>query len=110
MRCPMRNDCREMSDPSEQLHWLQEWVRREFGEGPVPTANGWVQIETLEPGWSATISLTATAMQNVHFNEVEIDRTERDWIHCWIDGGVESRDLEWQGRGGSSNLAEILVL
>lgn len=92
----------------DHLEWLESWVSREFGEGPVPTANAWVQIETLDPGWSATISLTDTSMQEIAFEEVEVERSESDWLHCWIDGGVESSDLEWQGRGGSSNLVEII--
>jgi len=95
-------------DSNDQLQWLQEWVSREFGEGPVTTANPWVQIETLDPGWSATISLTDTAMQEIDFEDVEIDRSETDWLHCWVDGDAESRCLEWQGRGGSANLNEIL--
>jgi hypothetical protein len=106
----IRDDCRGVAHATDHLQWLQEWVRREFGEGPVPTANPWVQIQTLDPGWSATISLTDTAMQDVHFEDIEIGRTESDWVHCWIDGGIESRYLEWQGRGGSSNLEEILAL
>jgi hypothetical protein len=93
---------------SDHLQWLQEWVIREFGEGPLPTANPWVQIESLDPGWSATISLTDTSMQDVGFAEIEVDRSDIDWLHCWIDGGVESRYLEWQGRGGSANLVDIV--
>jgi hypothetical protein len=83
-------------------------VRREFGEGLVQTANPWVKIETLDPGWAATISLTDTSMQDVDFEDIEIERTEEDWIECWIDGSVEDRYLEWQGRGGSGNFVEML--
>jgi hypothetical protein len=97
-----------MADSHDNVSWLQAWVRREFGEGLVETANPWVQIETLDPGWLATISLTDTAMQDVDFEEIEINRTESDWIHCWIDGGAGSHDLEWQGRGGGNNLVEII--
>jgi len=99
-----------MADAHDNVSWLQEWVLREFGEGPVKTANPWVQIETLDPGWSATISLTDTVMQDADFEEIEINRTESDWIHCWIDGGAGSHDFEWQGRGGSTNLGEIVRL
>lgn len=85
-------------------------MRREFGDGPVTTANPWVQIETNDPGWTITISLTDTAMQDIDFEEVEIDRSDTNWIHCWIDGGAEIRYLEWQGRGGSENLYELLTV
>jgi Immunity protein 53 len=99
-----------MTTPDDHLRWLQDWVRREFGDGPSRTANPWVQIETLHPGWAAIISLTDTAMKLIEFEEVEIARSEHDWVHCWVDGGTEGRDLEWQGRGGSANLREILGL
>jgi hypothetical protein len=97
-----------MHHETDLMRWLQDWTRREFGEVPVPTANPWVQIETLDPGWAATISLTDTAMQEVEFAEFETERSETDWIHCWVDGRAEDRYLEWQGRGGSENLVEIL--
>ena len=72
------------------------------------TANPWVSIETLDPGWRVTISLTGTALENVAFDEVEVDRDETDWIHCWVDGGPAGHDLEWQGRGGAKNLPELV--
>lgn len=99
-----------MRTTGDELTWLQEWVCREFGDGPVPTANPWLSIETLDPGWAVTISLTGTAMQGVEFADVEFERAEEDWLHCWVDGGVETRDLEWQGRGGTANLREMLGL
>jgi hypothetical protein len=66
----------------DQLQWLQEWVLRESGEGPSPSANPWVQIETLDPGWAVIISLTDTAMALVEFADIEILRSDDDWIHC----------------------------
>ena len=45
-----------MADSHDNVSWLQEWVRREFGEGPIKTANPWVQIETLDPGCLPTQS------------------------------------------------------
>ena len=94
----------------DHLEWLQAWARREFGDQDVTTANPWVHIETNDPGWAATISLTGTAMADIDFEEVEVNRSEADWIHCWIDGDVGSRSLEWQGRCGDSNLTEMIGL
>jgi Immunity protein 53 len=99
-----------VSAPVDHLHWLQEWVGRAFGDGPVTTANPWVQIETNDPGWTVTISLTDTAMQTIDFDEIEVRRSEIDWIRSWIDGGTATHDLEWQGRGGSENLYELLTV
>jgi hypothetical protein len=92
----------------DDLAWFQTWVSRAFGDADVTTANPWVQIETNDPGWAATISLTGTAMENVDFRDVEVIRSEADWVRCWIDGGVSSRDLEWQGRCGTTNLVEMV--
>jgi hypothetical protein len=97
-----------MSSSHDNLSWLQTWISREFEDADVTTANPWVQIETNDPGWAATIALTGTTMENVDFREVDVTRSEADWIHCWIDGGVSSRDLEWQGRCGGANLLEVL--
>jgi hypothetical protein len=99
-----------VSSSHDDLSWLQTWVSREFGDADVTTVNPWVQLETNDPGWAATISLTGTAMENVDFREVELIRSEADWFHCWIDGGVSSSDLEWQGRCGGSNLVEMVGL
>ena len=96
------------SDELAHLEWRQAWVRREFGDGPVETANPWVRIETNDPGWAATISLAGTGMQSAEFEEVELIRSENDWLHCWVDGGISTADLEWQGRGGAANLAELI--
>ena len=95
---------------TEPLTWIQAWVQREFARADGRTANPWVQIETLDPGWSVTISLTGTTLVDVEFSEVEIVRSESNWVRCWVDGGVRANDLEWQGRGGAGNLVELLEL
>ena len=46
-------------------------------------------------------------MESAEFDYVDIERSD-DWVNCWIDGGVETRTLEWQGRGGDRNLVEML--
>jgi hypothetical protein len=91
------------------LQWLQDWVVAAFGSGPVTTANPWFSIETNDPGWTITVSLTGTAMEATRFEEFEIERSKADWLHCWVDGGVSTRDVEWQGRGGERNLTELIA-
>src|SRR2546423_29452 len=54
------------------------------------TANPWVSIETLDPGWRVTISLTGTALENVAFDEVEVDRDTAD--RCEVAGDPGGRD------------------
>jgi hypothetical protein len=99
--------------PYAFVAWLQDWAREEFGDSRTggSTANRWVEIQTLEPGWAVTVSLTGTSLQEAGIraseaDDVEIIRGE----HNWVDGGTQGRDLEWQGRGGATNLPEILSL
>src|SRR5690242_11598399 len=94
---------------SDDLRWLQDWVLETFASHPVRTANPWVSTETNDPGWMITVSLTGTPLETRRFEEVEIERSEDDWLHCWVDGGVSTLDLEWQGRGGERNLAELVA-
>lgn len=94
---------------SDDLQWLQDWVIEAFGSGALPTANPWFSIETNDPGWTITASLTGTPMEAREFEEVEVQRSEVDWLHCWVDGGVSTHDLEWQGRGGERNLPELVA-
>lgn len=94
----------------DQLHWLQDWVSREFGEGPVETMNPWVTIETNDPGWAVTIALSGTRMEGIEFETIDVPRSETDWVSCWVDGEGVSGYVEWQGRCATMNLAETLGL
>lgn len=54
------------------------------------------------PGWIVKISLHETELEKKEFEEVCIDRSEDDWLHC------HTRNLYFEGAGGPFNLPEIL--
>jgi hypothetical protein len=66
--------------------------------------HGWgVTIHTLDnPGWSVDINLAETSLSGKKFGKLQQERTEHDWVHCWVDEEV------FKGRGGPRNLSEIL--
>lgn len=87
----------------EILIWLIKWY---FGQcnGDWEHGNG-IKIDTLDnPGWVIKIGLNETTLQNKEFQNVEIERSENDWIHCRIKNHV------FVGAGGPFNLVEILQI
>ena len=62
-----------------------------------------VRIETLDnPGWSVSINLTDTDLQDAEFKEIsDLDPPDK-WIRCWVE------NHEWRGVGGPLMLGTIL--
>ncbi len=80
---------------------LQDWYAGECN-GDWEHQYG-LKIETLDnPGWLVDIDLRETVLADRPFEPVEIERSEDDWVHCFVKKQVFS------GRGGSRNLDEIL--
>lgn len=45
-----------------------------------------VHIQTLDnPGWRISVNLENTYVEGKPFEQVTIDRTEHDWLRCWIN-------------------------
>ena len=64
-----------------------------------------IHIGTIDnPGWSITINLEDTVLENKKFHEIKIDRAEDDWLICFIKGN------RFQGRCGSLNASEVLQI
>src|SRR5690242_15068471 len=64
-----------------------------------------ITITTLDnPGWSVTVEIGGTLLEKIPFSRVEIERSERDWVQCWV------QNTAWQARGGPHNLGEILEI
>jgi hypothetical protein len=62
-----------------------------------------IKIETLDnPGWAVDVDLLGTPLEGTPFEQIVIDRTENDWVRCWVEKNV------YKGRGGARNLSEIL--
>ena len=62
-----------------------------------------IKIDTLDnPGWSLSISLIDTYLEDKKLDYIKIERSEHDWIICYL------RDGKFEGRGGPLNLSELL--
>ncbi|MBT4444270.1 MAG: rhodanese-related sulfurtransferase [Waddliaceae bacterium] len=83
------------------LFWIQEWYKKQCD-------NDWehqygVLIETLDnPGWTVTIDLIGTLLENKEFHSIDCDFQEDDWFACKVD------KYKFEGRGGVFNLINIL--
>jgi len=64
-----------------------------------------IKIETLDnPGWVLTVDLAETDLEGASFDEVIIERSDRDWVRC------RREQMTFRGYGGPSNLDEILTV
>lgn len=87
----------------DNLIWLLKWYNSQCN-GDWEHGNG-VQIETFDnPGWSLRIRLEETELQDRQYQELSIDRSEHDWIRCYIE------DKVFNGVGGPLNLPETLQI
>lgn len=85
------------------LIWLLNWFERQC-DGDWEHSNG-VRIGTLDnPGWCLTVSLYETECQSKPFQDIQIDRSEDDWLHCFV------RDGKFEGPCGLKNLPEVLKI
>ena len=81
--------------------WFQRWFEShcdgdwEHGEG--------IKLQSLDnPGWMLTVDLDDTDLEDRPFQRVQCDRSESDWIHCWVEDG------RFEGRCGPLNLGSVL--
>lgn len=81
--------------------WLQKWYE-------VHCDDDWehyqrIQIITIDnPGWSITINLMDTELQERPFIEIEYEHSSVDWLICFI------KDDKFEGRCGPLNLSQML--
>ena len=86
---------------SECLQWLQEWYLSNCD-------NDWehlygVKIDTLDnPGWSLTIDLDETPLADKDFLDIQIERTDNDWVFCSIE------NKRFKAACGPLNLLEVV--
>lgn len=80
---------------------LQEWYASQC-DGDWEHEFG-IRIENLDnPGWSVTIPLSGTELEDVPFAEIKEMAPGRDWLRCWVENG------EWNGVGGPFMLQRLL--
>jgi hypothetical protein len=85
---------------NDDLLWLLKWYSKQC-DGDWEHGNG-IEIGTIDnPGWYLKICLDETELQNKPFKEIKIDRSESDWVRCYI------KDEVFEGVGGLFNLPEV---
>lgn len=87
----------------DNFYWLQKWYNSQCN-GDWEHGNN-IRISTLDnPGWSISINLEETKLQDMPFQEIKIDRTENDWLICFLRQG------KFEGRCGPINLSEVIEI
>jgi len=91
-----------MSDKAKNnVEWLQDFYRR-LCDSDWEHAYGF-DISTLDnPGWKVAFNLTDTKLSRCDFNNIELNRTDDNWIFCEVKEDI------FLGRGGTHNLDELL--
>jgi hypothetical protein len=83
--------------------WLQNWYQTHCDGGWEHSRR--IRLGTLDnPGWSLTINVQETELQEKAFPEVEIKRSENDWIFCSV------KENKFDCACGPINLPEVLKL
>ena len=83
--------------------WLLGWYHKHCN-GDWEHGNG-IHIDTLDnPGWSITINLEDTELENKFFQNIEKEQSEDNWLLCFI------KNNKFEGRCGPINLLEILSI
>jgi hypothetical protein len=81
--------------------WLMNWYSLQC-DGDWEQSFG-IKIKNLDnPGWRITVSIQETILRNKDFEEIQIERTDEDWIFCKIENGF------FDGCCGIFNLEELL--
>ena len=85
------------------INWLEKWYESNCNGDWEHTFG--VAISTLDnPGWHVQLNVIETTYEDVIFDDVIIERTDNDWVHCKkIEGNVECA-------GGPKNLGEMLEI
>lgn len=82
--------------------WLLKWYHSQCN-GDWEHIYG-IRINAIDPGWYLTISIGETVLEDIKFNELNIDRSDDNWVNCFI------RKNEFIGLGGPFNLVEIIQI
>ena len=83
--------------------WLITWYYKQCN-GDWEHGKG-VHIDSIDnPGWSITVNLKDTELENKEFSEVEIDLTDENWLFCFV------KNSQFEGRCGPLKLPEILKI
>jgi len=90
-----------MIQNDQLISWLQYWYETHCDGDWEHDQN--VIITTIDnPGWSVTIKLEGTSMKNQPFSEVNLEKTDSDWLFYKVQNNLFLAD------GGPFNLLDIL--
>lgn len=85
------------------LTWLQRVFANDLSNGSWEHEHG-VNIFTVDnPGWYFKFDLRNTVFEEVLFNEVSVEKDEKNWYKCKFEAGI------FYGMGGPENLINILT-
>ncbi len=88
---------------NDHLTWLLEWYDSQC-DGDWEHGNG-IRMGTLDnPGWYLRVSIKGTECKKKEFKDMIVERSENDWIHCFIE------DKVFKGASGPFNLPEIFQI
>ncbi|MFD4393405.1 immunity 53 family protein [Kitasatospora sp. NPDC058397] len=92
-----------MSDSKHVLDWLQDWYTDQCNED---WEHEWgVKIATLDnPGWTVTIDLEETDLEECEYPRQDINRSTHDWVWVWTSEKI------FHASCGPGNLTEAITL
>ena len=62
-----------------------------------------IHIGTIDnPGWSFSVNLNGTELENISFDSIEVNRSEENWLFCRLNNGFFEADC------GINNLFEVI--
>lgn len=81
------------------LNWYQDHCNGDWEHG-----RG-IHIESIDnPGWSLTINLENTELENKNFHEIMLEKSTDDWFICFM------KNKNFEGRCGPSNFLQVLQI
>lgn len=90
-----------MNNILDIIIWIQNWFVGQCNEEWEHSYG--IKIETLDnPGWTVTIDIAGTYLEDETMEKVSTERSENDWINCSVV------NKQFKGYGGPQQLKEIL--
>jgi hypothetical protein len=81
--------------------WLLKWFEDQC-DGDWEHDRGITIESTDNSGWSVSILVLDTELENKYFKEILVERSDSDWFRCFIKNHM------FEGRCGKGNLIEVL--
>ncbi len=87
----------------DSLFWIVNWYDSQC-DGDWEHSSG-IKIETIvNTNWNVVINIEETELEDKHFEDISIKRTENDWFNCRVENG------SFRGNCSTFNLIELLQM